>query len=149
MADINITQTDADALIAIEKQRVDDKQWLFPAEGGRLAIPLTSSDKRENFTLDVTRGRIKLTKASYQNRARQAIVLVRLCLDGAPHRNPDDQELPCPHLHIYREGYGAKWAIPAPPDMYPSTTDLFSTFEAFMRHCNITLPPDVQKGLFS
>jgi hypothetical protein len=39
MADINISQADADALIAMEKQRVDDKQWLFPEPGGRLAIP--------------------------------------------------------------------------------------------------------------
>lgn len=111
MADIEIMQADADALIAMEKQRVDDKQWLFPAEGGRLAIPLASSDNRENFMLDVTRGRIKFRKASYQSRARQAIVLMRLCLDGAPHRNPDGQELACPHLHIYREGYGDKWAF--------------------------------------
>ncbi|MBV9499496.1 MAG: hypothetical protein JO138_08980 [Acidobacteriaceae bacterium] len=102
MADINISQAEADALISMEKQRVDDKQWFFPEPGSRLAIPLTSPDKRENFMLDVTRGQIKLTKATYQNRARQAIVLMRLDLDGRPHRNPDDQEIPCPHLHIYR-----------------------------------------------
>ena len=149
MADINISQADADALIAMHKQRVDDKRWLFPAEGGRLVIPLTSPDKRENFMLDVTRGRIKLTKVSYQNRGRQAVILMRLCLGGAPHRNPDDQELPCPHLHIYREEFGDKWAVLAPLDIYPATGDLFSTFEAFMRHCNVTEPPDVQKGLFS
>ena len=56
--------------------------------------------------LDVTRGQIKLTKATYQNRARQVIVLMRLDLDGSTHRNPDDQEIPCPHLHVYREGFG-------------------------------------------
>ena len=149
MADIDISQAEADALIGMDKQRIDDKQWLFPAEGGRLAIPLMSLDKRENFMLDITRGRIKLVKASYQNRGRQAIILMRLCLGGAPHRNPDDHELPCPHLHIYREGYGVKWAIPAPPDIYSATSNLFATFEAFMQHCNVTLPPDVQKGLFS
>jgi hypothetical protein len=99
--------------------------------------------------LDVTRGQIKLTKATYQNRARQAIVLMRLDLDGPPHRNPDDQEIPCPHLHVYREGYGDKWAIPAPIDRYPDVQDLFSTFAAFMRHCNITDVPRIQKGLFS
>jgi hypothetical protein len=35
------------------------------------------------------------------------------------------------------KGYGDKWAIPAPADIYPHPRDLFSTFEAFMRHCNI------------
>ncbi|MGI9073948.1 MAG: hypothetical protein ACR2JB_22125 [Bryobacteraceae bacterium] len=29
MADINITQAEADVLIAMEKQRVDDNQWFF------------------------------------------------------------------------------------------------------------------------
>jgi hypothetical protein len=47
MADIEITQIEADALIAMEKHRVDDVEWLFSVPGGRLAIPLISSDKRE------------------------------------------------------------------------------------------------------
>jgi hypothetical protein len=45
------------------------------------------------------------TKATYQNSARQVIILMRLDLDRLPHRNPDDTEVPCPHLHQYREGY--------------------------------------------
>ena len=149
MADIDISQSEADALIAMEKRRADDRQWLFPTLGDRIAIALTSIDKRENFMLDVTRGQIKLTKATYQNRARQAIVLLRLDLDGPPHRNPDGEEIPCPHLHIYREGFGAKWAIPAPTGKFTNTLDLFLTFEEFMSACNITERPLVEKGLFS
>ncbi|MGI9073949.1 MAG: DUF6978 family protein [Bryobacteraceae bacterium] len=78
---------------------------VFPVPGGRLAIPLTSVDKRENFELDVARAQLKLTKATYQNRARRPIILMRLDLDGRPHRNPNDEEISCPHLHIYREGH--------------------------------------------
>lgn len=76
MADIDLTQSEADELIAMEKQRVDDKQWDFPGPGERLAIPLSSTDKRENFMLDITRAQVKLTKATYQNRARQVIILM-------------------------------------------------------------------------
>src|SRR5271166_3022046 len=100
--------------MAMEKRFVDDKDWTFPAAGESIALELTSVDQRENFMLDVTRARIKLTKATYQNRGRQAIVLLRLDLDGPPHRNPDGEEIPCPHLHIYREGFGDKWAVLAP-----------------------------------
>ncbi len=149
MADINLTQDEADKLVAMEKRAVDEKEWLFPAPGDRVAIPLTSLDKRESFMLDVTRAQIKLTKATYQHRARAAIILLRLDLDGPPHRNPDGGEVPCPHLHIYREGFGDKWAIPAPVARYANTLDLFSTFEAFMQQCNIIDPPKIQKGLFS
>ncbi len=77
----------------MEKLRVDDRTWLFRAPGDRLSIPLTSHDKREAFLLDVTR-QIKLTKATFQNRVRQAIVLMRLDIDGPPHRNPDGEEIP-------------------------------------------------------
>ena len=59
MADINITQAEADALIALEKVRADDKEWLFPHPGGRLAMPLTSTDKREAFVLTLTRVQIQ------------------------------------------------------------------------------------------
>jgi len=148
MADIDLTQVEADALIAMEKHRIDDREWKFPGPGEQLTIPLTSHDKRENFLLDITRAQIILTKASYQNRARQTVILMRLDVDGPPHRNPDDQEIPCPHLHIYREGYGDKWAIPAPVGIYTDIGDLFSTLEAFMGHCNITQAPRLQRGLF-
>ena len=149
MADINLTQDEADKLLAMGKRSADAREWLFPAPGESVAIPLTSLDKRENFMLDVTRARIKLTKANYQNRARVAIVLMRLDLDGSPHTNPDGEEIACPHLHIYREGYGDKWAIAAPSGVYANTLDLFSTFQAFREHCNVTDPPRIEKGLFS
>src|SRR5258708_17201121 len=110
MADIDIPQAEADALIAMEKQCVENTIWLFPEPGGKLAIPLVSPDKRENFTLDITRAQIKLTKATYQNRTRQAIILMRLDLDGPPHTNPYVQEIPCPHFPIYPERYAHKYA---------------------------------------
>jgi len=82
MADIDITQAEADALIAMERRYVDGKDLIFPGTGERVAIPLTSLDKPESFMLDVTRAQIKLTEATYQNRARQAIILMRPDLDG-------------------------------------------------------------------
>jgi hypothetical protein len=148
MADIDISQTEADALMLMEKHCAENGSWVFPLPGERLAIALTSPDKRETFMLDITRAQVKLTKATYQNRARQAVILMRLDLDGPPHRNPDDQEIPCPHLHIYREGYGDKWAAPAPADRYSNIQDLFATLDAFMQHCNITQPPQIDRRLF-
>jgi len=149
MADINITRDEADKLIAMEKKATDQTQWTFPGPADRIVVPLTSFDRRENFLLDVTRYQIKLAKATFQNRARIVIILYRLDMDGAPHRNPDGQEIPCPHLHVYREGFGDKWAIPAPADKFREASNLFSTLDAFMDHCNIREPPLIQRGLFS
>jgi hypothetical protein len=76
MADINLTQDEADKLMAMEKCAADEQDWFFPQPGESVAIPLTSLDKRENFMLDATRAQIKLTKATYQNRARAVIILM-------------------------------------------------------------------------
>ena len=40
MAEINIPQAEADALIEMEKHRTDDQDWLFPPPGDGIAVPL-------------------------------------------------------------------------------------------------------------
>ena len=148
MAEIKLTQAEANALIALEKHRVNEDRKIFPLGGQSLAIPLQSADRREQFLLDLSKGRIDLLKVKMQNRGRQVVVLVRLDLGGAPHRNPDDEEIPAPHLHIYREGFGDKWAIRVPTDLFTKTADVWATLEEFMRYCNITQPPHIDRGLF-
>lgn len=149
MAEINLMQAEADALVAMEKHRADDQRWDFPSLGGSIIIPLVSANKKEQFLLDVRRGRIDLAKGTYQNRARQVVILLRLDFGGAPHRNPNDEEIGSPHLHIYREGWGDKWAVPAPPEWFSSPGDHWRLLEVFMKHCNITQPPIIDKGLFT
>jgi hypothetical protein len=149
MAELNLTQAEADDLIAVEKHRVNEDRHGFPMGGDSLVLPLQSADRREQFLLDISRGRIDLVRGKYQNRARQVIVLVRLDFGGRPHRNPDDQELPCPHLHVYKEGYGDKWAMPVPVHQFSRILDFYGTLEDFMRFCNITQPPYIDRGLFT
>lgn len=149
MAEINLTQAEADALIALAKRRVDDRRWDYPDLGGSISVPLVSADRREEFILDVSRGRIDLAKGTYQNRGRQMVVLVRLDFGDAPHRNPDGEELESPHLHLYREGYADKWAFRVPADRFPNLGDTWRTLEDFMRFCNVVEPPDIQRGLFT
>lgn len=147
MTEMDLSQAEADALLSMEKHRVDDAVWNFPQPGQKIAIPLLSFDKREGFVLDVARGSIKLTKATLQHRARQALVLLRLDIEGAPHRNPDGEEIPCPHLHIYREGYGDRCAIAAPRELIGAADSLDQILVSFMQRCNVTRLPIVQGGL--
>lgn len=149
MADMNLTQAEADALIAMEKHRVNEDRSDFPMEGQSLVLPLQSVDRREQFLLDLSRGRIDLLKVKMQNRGRQVVVLVRLDLGGAPHRNPDGEEISVPHLHLYREGFGDKWAVPVPADRFTNSADAWTTLEEFLRFCNITQPPHIDRGLFT
>lgn len=149
MADWDLTQAEADALLALEKHRADEEQHDFPVGGESLMLPLQSPDKREQFLLDISHGRIDLMRGKYQNRGRQTLVLARLDFGGPAHRNPDEQEIPCPHLHVYREGYGDKWALPIPAERFPRIGDWWGTLEDFMAFCNITRPPRLKRGLFT
>lgn len=77
MADGNLSQSEADALIAMEKIRVNDNDNSYPNPGGTLVVPLTSRDGRESFILDVSRSQINFAKVTHQNRAANR------CLDKA------------------------------------------------------------------
>jgi hypothetical protein len=77
-----------------------------------------------------------------------ASILARLDFGGPPHRNPDGEEIPCPHLHLYREGYGDKWAVPIPVDRFPNVNDLWLTLQDFMDYCNVIEPPQIIRGVF-
>ena len=150
MAEIKLTQAEADALIAMEKHRTDEDRHTYPEPGRTLAIPLVSADGREAFWLDIYHGRADLSKVTYQNRARQVVVLVRLDLGSRPHRNPDGEEIPSPHLHVYREGHGHKWAKPVPPGCFADLTDTQAALRSFLAYCHITKPPyfSIERGLF-
>jgi hypothetical protein len=148
MAEIDISQVEADTLLHMEKVRVDGRTWDYPQLGGKITIPLTSVDKRENFLLNLHRGRIDLSKGTYQSRARQILILARLDFGGGPHRNPDGQFISSPHLHLYREGYADRWAASLPSEYFDNPEDLWQILLNFMRYCNITEPPLINKGLF-
>jgi hypothetical protein len=149
MPEIILTQADADALLSLEKVRLTDDLYDYPGLGDALRIPLQSIDKRESFFLDINRSQLVLSKGTYQNRARGVVILARLDFGGSPHRNPDDQEITCPHLHVYKEGYGDKWAYPLPPKIFSNPTDKWQLLCEFMTYVNISQPPNLRRGLFS
>lgn len=141
-----LTQAEADALLALRKEFVDRTPLLVPP-GGDPTRELASDDHRETFLFDVYRGTIKLTKVKYQTRGRRVFVLARIDIDGAPHTNPDGQQVGPTHLHVYREGYEDKWAIELDPSSFTVPTDFGQAYVDFCRFCSILEPPPLQVGL--
>ena len=142
-----LSQQRADALIALPKRCADVSPINFPLPGESLRLDVASDDGSESFIIDVNRkGKIKLTKCTYQERYAVIEILLRLDVDGPPHENPDGVEVPCPHLHVYREGYGTKWAQPAPAE-FGDTFDLARTLHDFMQYCHVQEIPDIQRGV--
>lgn len=142
-----ISQSEADALIALEKVCVDSEPCDFPDCGQALAIPLVSLDNKEQFVLNIRRGRIDFAKCTYLNRARQVVILIRVDIGGPIHLNPDGEEIPCPHIHIYREGYGDKWAVSLPATDFEDASSMEKTLNDFLQYCNITDIPTIQWSL--
>jgi hypothetical protein len=147
MSDGTLVQADADSLLRMEKIRLRDDNVTFPDLGGRVEIPLSSRDRRESFSLDINRKRISLL-TGYQTRARQTVVLARLDF-AAPHRNPDGQEIGVPHLHLYREGFGDRYAVDVPAGMLSNPADAWQVLHDFMSYCRIVEAPNFVRGLFT
>jgi hypothetical protein len=145
MDEVFLSQDEADGLISMPKQRVTNEIVYLPGRGVSKNLLLESEDHQERFSLDIYRGRIDLSKLRYQNRGREVVVLLRLDLLGPIHTNPDGVELPCPHLHIYRQGYRDKWAFPIPSN-FTNIKDAWQTLQEFMHYCNIIRPPEIQRG---
>ena len=147
--EIDLTQNEADSLIATEKRKVDDTDWIYPGLGGSIMVPLVSVDGRENFFLDANRSRINLEKGSYQNRVRRSVVLVRLCFGGRPHTNPDGEVIEGDHLHRYKAGFGDKWANPTKQTEFSDLRDLWQMLMEFCDVCNVVELPNIRRDLFS
>lgn len=144
---VGLSQNEADYLLKVAKIYIEGKKLEFPSLGGRLEIPLISNDTKECFKLDINRNKIEIKKNTFQNREKSNFILARLDLGGPPHRNPDGEEIPCPHLHLYREGLNDKYAIPLPEEFVTCST-IVDFFYSFLSYCNITIEPKIDIGLF-
>jgi len=141
-----LTQTEADALIAMGKEFVRPVTISIPP-GADQTHELIGDDKRERFLLDLWRGTLRLSKIKHQTRGRKVVVLVRLDIDGAPHTNPDGAKLSGTHIHLYREGFEDKWAFPVDSEGFQNPSDIQRTLEDFYRYCNVRNAPPFQGGL--
>ena len=131
-----ISSKEINYLISLKKVFSDSKKtYQFPSHGGKISIPLVSQDKKIPFDFDINRKSISLY-CTFQNRAFKTIVLVRLDF-GAPHRNPDGQEIASPHIHIWNEDYGDKIAYEVPKDAFSNLDDMHAVLYDFMKYCNI------------
>ncbi|MGH7140359.1 MAG: DUF6978 family protein [Pirellulales bacterium] len=134
-------------LLAMAKRFVDQSTINFPTVGTYLTRELESDDRRESFLVDVNRKGIKVSKCTYQNRYQVTEILLRLDIDGPTHDNPDGTAVPCPHLHVYREGFADKWASPIDPSEFTDTTNLVLTLQQFLARCKIERTPPIQAAL--
>ena len=143
-----LTENEVKRLIDLGKNRVNDEEHRFPDGGETLEIPLISLDERENFLLSVTVGRIDLSKSNNQLRLKpENIPLVRIDVGNTIHKNPDGTIITGPHIHIYKEGYGLKFAYPLEKYLRTNPEDTYQVLCDFMNYCSIVKKPVIIKGV--
>jgi len=145
---MELSQAEADLLLRMEKRAREEREYNLPGLGKRLNVPIESFDGREHFHLDLFRGRVSLHRRTFQHRARQTVILARLDFNS-PHLNPDGIQVGVPHLHLYKEGYGDKWAEELPRGWFTNIEDPHAILDDFLRFCMISQPPPFRGDLFS
>ncbi|MFB5267507.1 hypothetical protein ACE41H_12040 [Paenibacillus enshidis] len=105
-----LSQKEADELIELIKYLQQYNSVAIPSLGEK--TQLIANSVEGEFIVDIRRGRIDVFQATFQTRYKKNIPLIRLDLEGPEHQNPDGMIIPCPHLHIYREGFDLKRAFP-------------------------------------
>jgi hypothetical protein len=139
------------------KKAINERIIIFPGSNEVLHLPVILIENPIYHLLcDIDRkGRINTLRCTFQTRYQETVNLVRLDLNGRPHDNPSTtpinpiflpyvgKHLPCPHLHLYQHGFGDKWAIPMPEDLFINPTNLVQTFKDFCRYCTISEVPHI------
>lgn len=154
---MSLSQEEADRLLSVAKVFVDQSTVELtqtqPMDEDR---ELISVDHREAFILTIERGRRKRVRLKYQTRARKIIVLARLDIEGAPHRNPDDSPhrpgewIGGTHLHLYREGYEDRVAFELDEvggRPFQLNCDAVIFLQDFLRFCGVQSWPPIQMGI--
>ena len=143
MADL--TDNEARFLQELEKL-VMERQVNIPCNERKECLNLSS---RENINdnimrIYIKRGKRNIHKCSFTVIYNKSIVLWRLDIEpGRIHQNPDGEDVPNPHLHVYREGYDDKYAIPL-PDSFTDVNNLSKTLYDLLAYSNVINRDDVE-----
>ena len=155
-----ISQVYADQLMRMPKIPRKKSAFSFPVSGEWIEIEMVSRNGKEEFIFDINRKGQILLRCTLQERWDKTTVLLRLETTGGPHTNPPitapvpswakmyvRQSMSTPHLHIYLEEYGDRWAFPVPSDRFKNLHDIQQTLMDFFDYCNVLERPILQFGL--
>jgi hypothetical protein len=127
-----LTQKQADELIRLLKKTLEEIVRLPRAGERHKTFAVVAENRTEQFRIHPYQG--VLDPAKHQITALLStprVRLMRLCVNGHPHRNPDRQVIGGTHLHVYREGYADHYAIPITVDDPDFAADTMTLLEKF------------------
>lgn len=134
---VYLTQKEADDLIQMVKWiEQNELPVIIPLPGKINEYSALCALRKNKFTISLRRGSVASSKVTFQGRTSNNQVLLRIdiCGQNKKHMNPDGSIIAGSHIHIYKEGYGERYAEPFNPGT-DSLTDVCKIF--FDKFCII------------
>lgn len=132
-----LTNQEAQILIDLLKKQKKISDINFPSVGEQKSIEVVSDDNTEKFLIDVDRGRIDVSKCTYQERYNKYFPLIRLDICDSFHYNPDGEKIVGSHIHIYDEEYEMRFAHKIPHGIIKDKSDIIQILIDFLEYCNV------------
>lgn len=141
----NLDDSQVDSLIK------ELKEILNKLDINSLSTPFGRIDSRHslisdingiNFALSIYRGNKESGRFSLDLRFKETHdCLVRLDINGGPHKNPDGTISPSSHIHIYSNAYDKKdgYAYPIDINDFPNIENLYYASISFFDYTNIKI----------
>ena len=105
---------------------------------------LQAVDTADTFLIDFYRGKLNLAKFTINSRYQGSIVLARLDSRGT-HKNPDGKIIQGPHIHIYQQDYGEKFAYSLSTHGFKEPIpSIKHTIVEFLAFFNVTHIPEIK-----
>jgi hypothetical protein len=138
-----LSQSEFDYLMSQEKEFEDKSTILLGPAPLQWSKKIISTSTKDTFSLDFYRGTFRLEKYTYNHRFKQNTVLIRFDSYGM-HTNPDGEKMEGFHVHIYKEGFGDKFAYPASHFGIKDSDTIEVVLQRILRYCNINKIPPIE-----
>lgn len=125
-----LKQQEADALIRASKEVKAEELPLIVRYQSKSLFVANSIDASTEFIITINHSKYDYGKITIQGReslTNQVLIRIDVCNEINRHVNPDGRIIRGSHIHLYREGYGVKWAIPLHFENY-DLMDICKTF---------------------
>jgi hypothetical protein len=138
---LELTQHEADRLIAMLKRKVDDTVYEFPKTIGELVFDVVGDDIADVFIVNISRKGLNGVSCSYQGRIKKEdTLLLRFDINpNGKHKNPDGSYVSGSHFHIFSEKTKMAIAIP----LLDNCSNLYEFCFTFFLRFNIVSPPQI------
>ncbi|WP_404989330.1 DUF6978 family protein [Clostridium culturomicium] len=138
-----LSQIESELLLDMDKEFEDKSSIQIKSERTKIQKKILSIHSKDEFILDIDRNSINLSKIKYQSRHKRTnTILLRIdTAGGGRHLNPDGEFIPCPHIHIYKEGYGDKWAYPLDENIFTDPSNPSQLLQDFLTYFNVKKIP--------